>query len=305
MAHLGLVTILVRDYDEAIGFFTGPLGFELVEDTPQDGRRWVVVRPPGAAETGVLLALAAGERQRAAVGAQTGGRVGLFLNTDDFASTHAAMAAAGVHFAEEPRHEPYGTVAVFEDLYGNRWDLLEPAQPDDLEPRLEAAIRTVPDWPEPGIVFRDVTPVLADADLLRLTIGALAGRARRCRPDAVVGIDARGFILGAALANELRTGFVPVRKQGKLPAATLSESYDLEYGSASLEIHRDGVQPGARVVVVDDLVATGGTMLATTRLVGRLGAEVAAALVMVDLPALGGSAALGAAGIPLDALVSY
>jgi catechol 2,3-dioxygenase-like lactoylglutathione lyase family enzyme len=126
MAHLGLITVLVDDYDEAIAFYTAALGFELVEDTPQGGRRWVVVRPRGATETGILLALADTEAQRAAVGNQTGGRVGLFLDTADFAAAHRAMRAAGVEFEEEPRHEAYGTVAVFRDLYGNRWDLLGP-----------------------------------------------------------------------------------------------------------------------------------------------------------------------------------
>ncbi|MFJ3901421.1 VOC family protein [Streptomyces sp. NPDC090025] len=125
-----LVTLVVRDYDEAVDFYTRALGFDLVEDTDRgDGTRWIVVRPRGAADgTGLLLARAKGDAQAAAVGAQTGGRVGFFLHTDDFARDHARMTAAGVRFLEEPRHEPYGSVAVFEDLYGNRWDLLQPAQ---------------------------------------------------------------------------------------------------------------------------------------------------------------------------------
>jgi catechol 2,3-dioxygenase-like lactoylglutathione lyase family enzyme len=126
--HLGLVTVVVADLDDALAFYAGRLGFELVEDVLlKGGRRWVVVRPPGATETGLLLARAAGDRQRAAIGAQAGGRVGFFLETDDFAADHARMLAAGVRFVEEPRTEPYGTVAVFEDLHGNRWDLLERA----------------------------------------------------------------------------------------------------------------------------------------------------------------------------------
>ncbi|WP_381792776.1 VOC family protein [Streptomyces niveus] len=126
MPHIALVTLVVRDYDEAIAFYTGPLGFELVEDTDRgDGSRWVVVRPRGS-EAAVLLARATDDGQRASVGAQTGGRVGFFLHTDDFARDHARMTAAGVRFLEEPRHEPYGSVAVFEDLYGNHWDLLQP-----------------------------------------------------------------------------------------------------------------------------------------------------------------------------------
>ncbi|MET8231903.1 VOC family protein [Micromonospora sp. NPDC005298] len=127
MAHLGLVALLVEDYAAAIDFYVGGLGFELVEDTPRpDGSRWVVVRPPGARETALLLARPSGPEQRARVGDQTGGRVGLFLYTEDFARDHARMVAAGVRFLEEPRHESYGSVAVFADLYGNRWDLLQP-----------------------------------------------------------------------------------------------------------------------------------------------------------------------------------
>ncbi|MFF8290119.1 VOC family protein [Streptomyces sp. NPDC016309] len=129
MSHIALITLVVRDYDDALAFYTGALGFELVEDTDRgDGSRWVVVRPRGAgAGTGLLLARAAGSAQEASVGAQTGGRVGFFLHTEDFAADHARMREAGVRFLEEPRYEPYGTVAVFEDLYGNRWDLLQPA----------------------------------------------------------------------------------------------------------------------------------------------------------------------------------
>ncbi|MFI6685469.1 VOC family protein [Streptomyces sp. NPDC050485] len=130
MPHIALITLVVRDYDEAIDFYTRALGFELAEDTDRgDGSRWVVVRPPGSVNGAValLLARAKDDAQRASVGAQTGGRVGFFLHTEDFARDHSRMLAAGVRFLEEPRHEPYGSVAVFEDLYGNRWDLLEPA----------------------------------------------------------------------------------------------------------------------------------------------------------------------------------
>ncbi|WP_460110379.1 VOC family protein [Streptomyces sp. YKOK-J1] len=134
MRRVALVTLVVDDYDEAIRFYTDALGFRLAEDEPRpDGSRWVVVEPDvrggGAAGhgTGLLLARARSAEQRARLGDQTGGRVGFFLHTDDFARDHARMAAAGVTFLEEPRHEPYGTVAVFQDLYGNRWDLLQPA----------------------------------------------------------------------------------------------------------------------------------------------------------------------------------
>ncbi|MDT0482024.1 MULTISPECIES: VOC family protein [Streptomyces] len=129
MRRIALVTLVVGDYDEAIRFYTEALGFRLVEDAPRpDGSRWVVVRPDDReAGTDLLLARAKDEAQQARVGDQTGGRVGFFLHTDDFARDHARMLGAGVTFLEEPRHEPYGSVAVFQDLYGNRWDLLQPA----------------------------------------------------------------------------------------------------------------------------------------------------------------------------------
>ncbi|NEC85383.1 VOC family protein [Streptomyces sp. SID12501] len=128
MRRIALVTLVVGDYDEAIRFYTDALGFRLAEDTPRpDGSRWVVVEPgAGEAGTGLVLARAKDEGQRSRIGDQTGGRVGFFLHTDDFARDHARMTAAGVIFLEEPRHEPYGSVAVFQDLYGNRWDLLQP-----------------------------------------------------------------------------------------------------------------------------------------------------------------------------------
>ncbi|WP_406279491.1 VOC family protein [Embleya sp. NBC_00896] len=133
MNRVGLVAVVVRDYDEAIAFYTDALGFELREDTPLgEGKRWVVVAPPGSgasAGTAILLARAVDARQESRVGDQTGGRVGLFLYTDDFAAEYARMLGAGVLFEEPPRHEPYGTVAVFRDLYGNRWDLLQPTTP--------------------------------------------------------------------------------------------------------------------------------------------------------------------------------
>ncbi|MGN6091142.1 MAG: VOC family protein [Luteibacter jiangsuensis] len=128
MPSLGAVTFLVRDYDEAIRFFVDALDFELIEDTPlSETKRWVTVAPRGSHGTRLLLAQAASDDQRAHIGRQDGGRVFLFLETDDFAGDAARMRAHGVHFREEPRHEPYGTVAVFEDLYGNAWDLIQPA----------------------------------------------------------------------------------------------------------------------------------------------------------------------------------
>jgi len=124
-SHIGAFALVVDDYDRAIAYYTGMLGFELREDSPrEDGKRWVLVAPPGA-QTAILLAKAANDQQQACIGKQAGGRVGYFLHTDDFSRDHALFLARGVHFCEAPRHEPYGSVAVFEDLYGNRWDLLE------------------------------------------------------------------------------------------------------------------------------------------------------------------------------------
>jgi catechol 2,3-dioxygenase-like lactoylglutathione lyase family enzyme len=132
---IACVSLVVRDYDEAIAFYTGPLGFRLVEDTRlSDSKRWVVVAPRGSGGTSLVLAKAATPRQEGRIGDQTGGRVGFFLHTDDFVRDHGAMKSRGVRFVEEPRTEPYGTVAIFEDLYGNRWDLLELNAPGAAQP---------------------------------------------------------------------------------------------------------------------------------------------------------------------------
>ncbi|KAJ54557.1 extradiol dioxygenase [Actibacterium mucosum KCTC 23349] len=126
MPHIGAFTILVPSYDAGIAFYCGKLGFNLLQDLPQPGKRWVTIAPPGATETRIVLAEPTSERQQAALGNQTGGRIGFFLHTDNFARDHAAMRAAGVQFDEEPRHEPYGVVAVWRDPWGNGWDLIEP-----------------------------------------------------------------------------------------------------------------------------------------------------------------------------------
>lgn len=172
---------------------------------------------------------------------------------------------------------------------------------------LQSHVRTVSDWPVPGVQFRDVTPLFQDAALLRELTGRLASRYRdpALRPERVAGLDARGFIVGAALAYALGLGFVPIRKQGKLPWRTISETYQLEYGSATLELHTDAVRPGERVLLVDDLVATGGTLMAGKRLLERLGAQVLEAAVIVDLPELGGADRLRAAGLPVHCLMAF
>jgi len=166
-------------------------------------------------------------------------------------------------------------------------------------------IRTVADWPRPGVMFRDITPLLQDATTLRLVVDRFAQRYAGQRLDRVAGIDARGFILGAPVAYALGLGFVPVRKQGKLPYATVVETYELEYGTGAMELHVDACAPGDRVLLVDDLIATGGTMLAAARLLGRLGATVVEGAAIADLPELGGSRRLREAGLPLFTLTSF
>ena len=166
-------------------------------------------------------------------------------------------------------------------------------------------IRTISDWPEPGVQFRDITPLLRDGDAFHALIDTFAERYADARIDAVAGIDARGFIIGAALAYRLGCGFIPVRKAGKLPFDTMGESYSLEYGEATVEVHTDAADAGDHVLVVDDLIATGGTILAAAKLMHRLGARIVEAAVVVDLPVLGGSARLKEAGVPWFALLNY
>ncbi len=150
-------------------------------------------------------------------------------------------------------------------------------------PHWQTLLRDVPDFPRPGILFKDITPVLADADAFAAVVAEMVAPWRGERLDAVVGIESRGFILGAALAHELRVGFVPVRKPGKLPARTLSLDYALEYGSDRLQIHADALPRGARVIVVDDVLATGGTLKAALALTRQQGAEVIGAAVLLEL----------------------
>jgi len=166
-------------------------------------------------------------------------------------------------------------------------------------------IRTVPDWPAPGVQFRDITPLLANPRVFRVLIDEFVHRYFDVRPAAIAGLDARGFIIGSVVAYELNVGFVPIRKKGKLPYTTVEESYELEYGSATVEMHTDAVKPGDRVVLIDDLIATGGTMLAGKRLLDKLGAEVIEGAAIVDLPELGGSRKLREAGLALFTVVDF
>ncbi|HEX7325796.1 MAG TPA: adenine phosphoribosyltransferase [Rhodanobacteraceae bacterium] len=176
------------------------------------------------------------------------------------------------------------------------------ANPAPLRARLAACIRDVPDFPKPGVLFKDVTPLLADAVAFRECTEALAEPWRAAHLDAVLGIEARGFIFGAAVARALDTGFVPLRKAGKLPAATVGVGFALEYGEARLEAHADAVPAGAHVLIVDDVLATGGTLAAARELAGKLGAHVAGAAVVLELEALQGRSRWKAAA-PLLALL--
>jgi adenine phosphoribosyltransferase len=153
---------------------------------------------------------------------------------------------------------------------------------------LKALVRTIPDYPKAGIMFRDITTLIGHADGFRFAIRRLAAPFHNERIDAVAGIEARGFIVGGAVADRLGTGFVPIRKKGKLPWRAIGQDYQLEYGTDIIEMHEDAVQPGERVLIVDDLIATGGTVEAAVKLIRRLGGVVAGAAFVIDLPELGG-----------------
>ncbi len=168
---------------------------------------------------------------------------------------------------------------------------------------LRAFVRDVPDFPKPGILFRDLTPLMADGTAFRYTIDRIADRVKRLTPTAVVAIESRGFIFGAAAAAQLGLPFVPVRKPGKLPGKTRKFRYELEYGSDGIEIHEDALAPGMRVAIVDDLLATGGTAAAAIRLSTDLGAQVVGAVFVVELEGLRGRDRLG--GVPAEALITY
>ncbi len=170
---------------------------------------------------------------------------------------------------------------------------------------LKSLIRTIPDYPHEGILFRDITTLFADARGFRQTVDELVQPYAGQKIDAVAGIEARGFIMGGAVAHQLAVGFIPVRKKGKLPWETIGADYQLEYGTDRVEIHRDAVKPGERVLLVDDLIATGGTTLAGISLLREAGAEVVGCSFVIDLPELGGAAKLAELGIPFHALMQF
>ena len=170
---------------------------------------------------------------------------------------------------------------------------------------LRSSIRSIPDYPKPGIIFRDITTLLGDARAFRRAIDELVQPWAGTKIDKVAGIEARGFILGGAVAHQLSAGFVPLRKKGKLPHATVSIAYSLEYGIDEMEMHEDAVEPGERVILVDDLIATGGTATAAVSLLKRIGAEVEAACFVIDLPDLGGAAKIRDLGVPVRTLMEF
>jgi adenine phosphoribosyltransferase len=174
-----------------------------------------------------------------------------------------------------------------------------------LEEELVAAIRTIPDYPKPGILFRDITTLLGAPRAFRRAVDELVHPYAGERIAKVAGIEARGFILGGAIAHQLSAGFVPIRKKGKLPHETVRIAYSLEYGVDEMEMHKDAIQPGESVILVDDLIATGGTAEAACRLLQRMGANIVAACFVIDLPDLGGRAKVEALGVPVRTLIAY
>jgi adenine phosphoribosyltransferase len=170
---------------------------------------------------------------------------------------------------------------------------------------IKDSIRTIPDYPKPGVQFRDITTLLGNARTFRRVIDELVEPWSIAKVDRVAGIEARGFILGGAVAHQLAAGFVPIRKKGKLPHSTVRVAYSLEYGLDEMEMHEDAVSRGERLILVDDLIATGGTAEAAVKLLRRLGAEILAACFVIDLPELGGSKKLTDLGVPVRTLVSF
>jgi adenine phosphoribosyltransferase len=173
------------------------------------------------------------------------------------------------------------------------------------EDDLKAAIRSIPDYPKAGIMFRDITTLLGDARAFRLAVDQLVQPWAGAKIDKVAGIEARGFILGGAVAHQASAGFIPIRKKGKLPFKRVSVGYSLEYGVDEMEMHEDALVKGERVILVDDLVATGGTAEAAVKLLRQMGGDVLAACFVIDLPELGGAEKLRALGVPVRTLVSF
>lgn len=277
MSHIDLVSLLVDDYDDAIAFYVGKAGFELVEDSPDtssvtgDPKRWVVVRPPGA-QTGLLLARASDDAQRAAVGRQTGGRVGLFLHTDDFGAAHRRMTEAGVRFAEAPRQEPYGWVAVWEDLYGNRWDLLGPAGAEPPRPGY--------DDPHIGeVLFSQAQIAARVAELGRRITADYAGRT-----PLLVSVLKGSLVFMADLMRAIDgPAEIDVLAVSSYGAATKSS------GVVRIIKDLDHDVAGRDVILVEDIVDSGLTMRYLQERLGSQGpASVRTCALLVREPAHGG-----------------
>jgi adenine phosphoribosyltransferase len=176
---------------------------------------------------------------------------------------------------------------------------------DNMTSELAASIRSIPDYPKPGIIFRDITTLLGNPRAFRRAVDELVQPYAGMKIDKVAGMEARGFILGGAVAHQLSAGFVPIRKKGKLPHDIVRIAYSLEYGVDEMEMHVDAVQPGEKVILVDDLIATGGTAVGATQLLRQIGAEVVSACFVIDLPDLGGRAKLEALGVDVRTLVEF
>ncbi len=174
-----------------------------------------------------------------------------------------------------------------------------------LHDTLVSAIRNIPDYPKPGIMFRDITTLLGNARAFRRAIDELVHPYAGSKIDKIAGIEARGFILGGAMAHQLSAGFIPIRKKGKLPHETVRVAYSLEYGLGEMEMHKDAVAPGEKVILVDDLIATGGTAEGAVNLLRQMGAEIVAACFVIDLPELGGRKKLEALDVPVRTLVAF
>jgi adenine phosphoribosyltransferase len=175
----------------------------------------------------------------------------------------------------------------------------------NIQADLKSIIRTIPDYPKAGIQFRDITTLLGDARSFRRAVDELVQPFAGQKVDQIAGIEARGFILGGAVAHQLSAGFIPIRKKGKLPHITVSVAYSLEYGLDEIEIHQDAIQPGEKVLLIDDLIATGGTATGAIELLRKLGADVVAACFVIDLPDLGGAKKIRDLGVPVRSLVEF
>ncbi len=217
-------------------------------------------------------------------------------------TTSASRHVAGCRLCNVAGNPPTPVDVMAGHDYG--WNEISMTSPS-LENDLRAAIRTIPDYPKPGIMFRDITTLLGDARAFRRAVDELVQPWAGMKIDKVAGIEARGFILGGAVAHQVSAGFIPIRKKGKLPHKRVSIAYSLEYGLDEMEVHEDAVEKGERVILVDDLIATGGTAEGAVKLLRQLGADVLAACFVIDLPDLGGAEKLRKLNVPVRTLIGF